>query len=190
MTVAQQQRNKAPSEVAQRYARAFYEIIAGRADKAAILGHVDFLIKAIDGNADLQRFLSDRRFDPRDASQFALALTRTLALDDDIRRLIGVVARNGRLSALREVLETVQSLEAQAHHIVNVEVDTARPLTEAQRDRLKTSLKEAGYTQTAIAEHINPSLLGGIVVRVGSVLFDTSIAGRLARLQHAMKGAA
>lgn len=190
MTVAQQQRNKAPSEVAQRYARAFYEIIAGKADSSAILERLGRFLEAIEDNVELQAFLSDTRFDPRNAAQFASALAQTLALGDDLRRLIGTVARNGRLPELGGILDAVQRLEAKAHQIVEVEVNTAQPLSDEQRGRLVASLEEAGYAHTSITEHLDPSLLGGSVIRVGSVLFDTSIAGRLARLQHAMKGAA
>lgn len=190
MTVAQQQRNKAPSEVAQRYARAFYDIIAREPERSALLERLGRLLKTIDDNAELQAFLSDSRFDPRDASRFSSALAQSLDLGDDLRRLIGTVAHNGRLSSLREILQAVESLEAQAHQVVTVEVSTAQPLSDEQRERLRASLKEAGYLHTSITEHLDSSLLGGIVIRVGSVLFDTSIAGRLARLQHAMKGAA
>ncbi|UMM64237.1 ATP synthase subunit delta [Aristophania vespae] len=190
MTVAQQKRNKAPSEVAQRYARAFYEIITAGADASAVLERIDLLVKAFDDNADLQVLLSDPRFDTRNASELASNLCKALNLGDDIRRLIGTVIQNGRFSKLVEILQAILLLDAQARREVSVEVSTAQSLTDEQRNRLIATLKEAGYDNTAITERHDPSLLGGMVVRVGSVLFDTSIAGRLARLQHAMKGAA
>ena len=67
---------------------------------------------------------------------------------------------------------------------------SAHPLTDVQREQLRARLIEAGYGNVNIQEAVDPSLLGGLVVRIGARLYDTSLKSRLQRLQYAMKGAA
>lgn len=190
MTVAQEKRIRAPGEAAQRYARAFFEYLADGADVSAALQQVDTLRHVIAENKALRSALVDPRLNVRRAPELANALVQGLSLGDDMRRFVGVIAQQGRLADLDEILEAVVLLDARRRGEVRVEVATAQPLDEAQRERLRASLKEAGYDTIAMTERLDPSLIGGMTVRVGSVLFDTSIAGRLTRLQNAMKGAA
>jgi F-type H+-transporting ATPase subunit delta len=67
---------------------------------------------------------------------------------------------------------------------------TAHPLSDLQRQQLLARLIEAGYGNVNIAEAVDPTLLGGMVVNIGARLYDTSLKSRLQRLQFAMKGAA
>ncbi|MXV43635.1 ATP synthase F1 subunit delta [Saccharibacter sp. 17.LH.SD] len=190
MTVAQEKRIRAPGEGAKRYARAFYEYLQEGADIPAVLQQVQALRQVILENDELRSILADPRLDVRRAPELVKALVEGLHLGDEMRRFVGVIARQGRLAALSEILEAVSLLDAHQRGEVRVEVATAQPLDDAQRERLRDCLREAGYNTIAMTERLDASLLGGMTVRVGSVLFDTSIVGRLARLQNAMKGAA
>ena len=69
-------------------------------------------------------------------------------------------------------------------------VSSAHPLTDVQREQLRARLIESGYGNVNLQETVDPSLLGGLVVRIGARLYDTSLKSRLQRLQYAMKGAA
>jgi F-type H+-transporting ATPase subunit delta len=69
-------------------------------------------------------------------------------------------------------------------------VATAHPLTDVQRTQLAARLTEAGYSNVKLVERIDATLLGGLVLRLGSRLYDSSIKSKLQRLQYAMKGAA
>ena len=70
------------------------------------------------------------------------------------------------------------------------EVTSAHPLSDVQEQQLRARLIEAGYGQVNIAKKVDESLLGGLIVKIGARLYDTSIKSRLQRLQYAMKGAA
>lgn len=191
MTVAQEKQIRAPGEVAQRYARAFEDYLSdNKQEKAAALEQVRALRGVIAQLPTLRVALADPRLDVSRAEELVKALTDAAKLGDAARRFVGVIAKQRRLSGLDEILHAVLLLDAQKRGEVRVEVTTAQPLDGGQRDNLRASLKEAGYDNIAMTEHVDHSLLGGMTVRVGSVLFDTSIAGRLARLQNAMKGAA
>ena len=74
--------------------------------------------------------------------------------------------------------------------MVVARVETAHPLTDVQEQQLRARLIEAGYGNVDIVKTVDPNLLGGLVVRIGARLFDSSLKSRLQRLQYAMKGAA
>ncbi|CDG33513.1 MULTISPECIES: ATP synthase F1 subunit delta [Acetobacteraceae] len=191
MTVAQEKQIRAPGEVAQRYARAFEDYLSdSKQDKATVLEQVRALRKAIAQLPDLRTALADPRLDISQTEKLVKALGSALGLGEALQRFVGFIAHQRRLSGLDEILSAVLLLDARQRGEVRVEVTTARPMEDGQRESLRASLQQAGYANIAMTEHVDQTLLGGMVVRVGSVLFDTSIAGRLARLQNAMKGAA
>lgn len=191
MTVAQEKQIRAPGEVAQRYARAFEEYLSeNKQDKAATLEQVRALREAIAQLPELRAALADPRLSSGPAEELVKTLGSALGFNDAMRRFVGFIARQRRLAGLDEILCAVLLLDSHQRGEVRVEITTARPLEDTQRESLRTSLQQAGYANIAMTERVDQALLGGMVVRVGSVLFDTSIAGRLARLQNAMKGAA
>jgi F-type H+-transporting ATPase subunit delta len=105
-------------------------------------------------------------------------------------RFAAVVATNRRLRELRVIVSAFGALVAEKRGIVTAHVTTAHRMTTVQRESLHARLIEAGYGQVNIEEQVDATLLGGISVRVGARLFDSSIKSRLQRLQYAMKGAA
>ena len=107
-----------------------------------------------------------------------------------MRDFVGVIANNRRLSSLRTIVTAFANLVAEKRGVVVAKVSTANPLSAVQREQLRARLIEAGYGTVDIEEQVDPSLLGGLVVRIGARLFDSSIKSRLQRLQYAMKGAA
>jgi F-type H+-transporting ATPase subunit delta len=100
------------------------------------------------------------------------------------------VANNRRLNHLREIVQAFGALVAERRGIVTAHVASAHPLNDVQRQQLRARLIEAGFGNVNIHESLQPELLGGLVVRVGARLYDTSLKSRLQRLQYAMKGAA
>jgi ATP synthase F1 delta subunit len=121
--------------------------------------------------------------------QFLFGLTAEYC-KETITDFVGVVTSNRRLSALRSIVNAFAALVAQKRGIIIAEVTSAHALTDVQENHLRARLIEAGYGQVNIQKHIDPSLLGGLVVKIGARLYDTSLKSRLQRLQYAMKGAA
>jgi F-type H+-transporting ATPase subunit delta len=107
-----------------------------------------------------------------------------------VRDFVGVIATNRRLRYLPDIVRAFAHLVAQRRGIVTANVASAHPLTDLQRQQLRARLIEAGYGNVNIVEAVEPDLLGGLVVRIGARLYDTSLKSRLQRLQFAMKGAA
>ena len=107
-----------------------------------------------------------------------------------IQHFVGVIAANRRLSKLRAIVSAFAALVARKRGVVTAHVVTAHGLSLPQREAVRARLIEAGYGNVNIDEQVDASILGGLVVRIGARLYDSSIKSRLQRLQFAMKGTA
>ncbi|WP_186807743.1 ATP synthase F1 subunit delta [Swaminathania salitolerans] len=187
---APQVSSNAAGGVAHRYALALYEYAGDRSALPEVLDQVRALRKLLAESAELRRFLGDQSLESRQAGKAFDAVLRAQGFGESIQRFVGVIAQNRRLSRLDEILGAVLALDAKRRGETVAEVRSAQPLSVAQRSALQARLAEAGYARVAMVEHVDPALIGGLVVQIGAKLFDTSIRGRLARIQNAMKGAA
>jgi F-type H+-transporting ATPase subunit delta len=151
---------------------------------------METLGRLIDASADFRRLLESPLIDVQQARQAALAVLSQEGFGKTVQDFVGVVASNRRLNALRAIVAAFASLVAEKRGVVTAHVTSAHPLSPVQREQLRARLIEAGYGNVNIVEQVDPSLLGGLVVRVGARLYDTSLKSRLQRLQYAMKGAA
>ncbi|MFT8718804.1 F0F1 ATP synthase subunit delta [Acetobacter sp.] len=176
--------------LAGRYATALYELAADRRMLDEVLSQADSLAQMIDESADFRAVLQDTRLDIRDASKAVLAVIRQQGFGELIVNFVGVIADNRRLGHLRQILAALAAVAAARRGEITAEVVSASPLTTAQRAQLQGKLAEAGYSRVSLHERVDPEILGGLMVRVGSRLVDTSLQSRLVRLHYAMKGAA
>ena len=179
-----------PGGVADRYAAALYAQADETGQLDTVVEQMDALGRLIDGSGDFRRLLGDPTIDAQAASKAALAVLQQEGFGKLVQDFVGVVAGNRRFAALRGIVAAFAALVAQKRGVVVAEVTSAHPLTDVQREQLRARLIEAGYGQVRLQEGVDPSLLGGLVVRVGARLYDTSLKSRLQRLQYALKGAA
>jgi F-type H+-transporting ATPase subunit delta len=108
----------------------------------------------------------------------------------EVRNLVGVMITNRRLSALPAVAQAFGALLAARRGQQTAEVTTAHALSDTQRAQITARLIEAGYKDVRLIETVDPTILGGLIVKIGSRLYDSSVKSKLLRLQYAMKGAA
>jgi F-type H+-transporting ATPase subunit delta len=173
-----------------RYASALYSL----ADDARLLDQtideVAALGRLIDESAELRRVLESPLVDVAQGVGAVRAALEGQGFSSLVVRFACVVAQNRRLKNLRAIVAAFAALVASRRGVVTAVVTSAHPLSTVQREALRARLIEAGYGQVNIEEQVDTSLLGGLVVRIGARLFDSSIKSRLQRLQYAMKGAA
>lgn len=176
--------------MAQRYALALYDYADEKSVLPEVLDQVRALRKLIAESAPLREFLADQSLDSRQAGQGLEAVLNAQGFSETLKRFVAVIARNRRVARVDEILGAVLALDAKRRGETIAEVRSAQPLTAGQRSALQTRLAEAGYARVSMIERVEPELIGGLVVQIGAKLFDTSIRGRLTRIQNAMKGAA
>ena len=176
--------------LADRYAAALYAFAEDSHALDAVVAEMEQLGRLIDASADFRRLLESPLIDILEARRAALAVLEREGFGKPVRDLVGVVASNRRLRNLRQIVAAFAKLVAEKRGVITAVVASAHPLSDVQRQQLRARLIEAGYGNVNIVEQVEPDLLGGLVVRVGARLYDTSLKSRLQRLQYAMKGAA
>ena len=174
----------------ERYAIALYAQADETHQIDQTVSEMDALGRLIDESADFRRLLMSPLIDVTQARTAATAVLVEQGFGKLVQDFVGVIANNRRLAALRLIVASFATLVAQKRGIVVAEVSSAHPLSDVQREQLRARLIEAGYGTVDINDTVDPSLLGGLVVRIGARLYDTSLKSRLQRLQYAMKGAA
>ena len=123
---------------------------------------------------------------PAEQRAFSLAEVCGDEVDERGRKFLLVLARNGRLPLLGEISRRFDELKAAEERNLDVEVLSTYPLTEAQSERLKDALQTKFGKQVRLSSDVDPSLLGGAVVRAGDMVIDGSVRGRLDKLAESL----
>ena len=173
-----------------RYAAALYALASDNHVLDTVVSQMEDLGRTIDVSADFRRLLASPLIDVKTATAAAQAVLVAEGFGKEVRDLVGVVSVNRRLRVLREIVGAFATLVANRRGVVTAHVASAHALSDVQRQQLRARLIEAGYGNVNINERVDPDLLGGLVVKIGARLYDTSLKSRLQRLQYAMKGAA
>jgi F-type H+-transporting ATPase subunit delta len=176
--------------VADRYAAALYSLASDGHALDAVVEQMDGLGRLIDESADMRRLLDSPLIDLPTSQAATRAVLASAGFGKLVQDFVGVVVANRRQNLLRACVRAFAALVAEKRGVVVAFVQTAHPLTDVQEQQLRARLIEAGYGNVDIQKSVDPGLLGGLVVRIGARLYDSSLKSRLQRLQYAMKGAA
>lgn len=171
-----------------RYAAALFDLAetAGKLDETA--ADLDRLGLALAESAELRQLTENRAVSRKDAGRAVATLAGSLQLSALVANFLGVLAENRRLAALPAILRQFAALRNASSGTATAAVTSAQPLTAAQRRALEAKLKARTGQKIALDTRVDPELLGGLVVRLGSEQIDSSIKTRLMRLGQQMKG--
>ena len=178
------------SGVAGRYATALFELAVEQGVIDPVAHDLVALQGMIDESGDLRRLIRSPLFSREQQSGAMAAVLEKAGLSDLVRNFVAVVAKNRRLFVLEGMIRAYRELVARHRGEVTAEVVSATPLSESQRAAVEQALKQAIGANVAVNTDVDPELIGGMVVRVGSRMVDSSLRTKLQRLQLAMKGAA
>ena len=176
------------ASLAGRYASALFGLARDEQQIDAVGRSLDTIDQALAESADFRALVTSPLVSRADSAKAVEALVPTLGLDPITARFLGVLARNGRLGELKSVIRAVRQLAAAHRGETTAEVSSAHPLGDQQIAALKCKLKARLGRDVAIEARVDPTLLGGIVVRLGSQMIDASIKTKLNTLAQAMKG--
>ena len=174
--------------LAQRYAGALFELADEAKELTSVASDLESFSKMIEESPELQRLIRSPVLSRDDQGRAMNALLEACKVGDLTRKFIGLLARNRRLFALPEMIRAFRDMMAGRRGETAAEVVTATKLSESQLTAIGESLKSAVGTSVSLAERIDPSLLGGMIVKVGSRMVDSSLRTKLQRLRLAMKG--
>ena len=174
------------SAVGRRYAKALLDLAREQGELDAVLRDVGAISDAWRVSAELRDIVRNPVL-PRPAVKAALvAVMERLGTSRLVRNTVNLLADKGRLGQLEDVLQTLEELaEAETGH-VRVEVTSAKPLSDAYYDRLTEKLQRVTAKQVVLVKKQDPSLIGGVVTRVGDQVFDGSLSNRLSELRETL----
>jgi F-type H+-transporting ATPase subunit delta len=176
------------ASLAGRYATALFDLARDQRQIESVGKGLDALSQALLDSRDFAELVSSPVVSRDEAAKAFAALAPQLTLDAITANFLGVLARNGRKGELRKIIRAFGRLAAEHRGEATAEVVTARPLNDDQLSALKQQLRARAGRDVAIDATVDPDILGGIVVKLGSQQIDASIRTKLNRLASAMKG--
>ena len=177
------------SNVGARYAQALFDLANDQSDVGAVEADLKSLKNALVESRDLRTLLGSPTFSSEDKAKGLAGIAAKANFNATTRKFLGLLAANGRAAALSEVITAFAKLSADARGAVSAEVVTALPLSAAQAKGVQAALRQALGKDPEITTRVDPAILGGIKVKVGSRLFDASLRSKLDSLKFALKRA-
>ncbi len=176
------------SEIANRYARALFDLADERSLLDTIARDLTRLLAAVADSADLQRLLRSPVLDRDEQAKAMAAILEAMDVNDLTRRFVGLIALNRRLFALTDMVRAYLDELARRRGEITAEITAPKPLSESQTAALRNALQAKLGGKVTIAALIDPAMIGGLIVKVGSQMVDTSLRTQLNKMQLAMRG--
>ena len=175
------------SGVAERYAGSLFELARDAKSVPSVEKDLADFEAMLNGSADLRRLMESPVFAAEEQLKAVAALVAKAKLGALTSNFLKVVARNRRLFAVPQMIRAFREIAARERGEVTAEVRSAHALTSAQENELKAALKGVTGKDVSVAVSVDPSLLGGMVVKIGSRQIDTSLKTKLDSLKLALK---
>ena len=175
------------SGVAERYASSLFDLALEAGSVEAVGADLDRFQALIDESADLKRLIVSPVFTSDDQFKAISAIVEKAGITGLVANFLKVVAKNRRLFAVPGVVRSYRETAARHRGEIAAQVTTAHALNDAQLDELKAALKSVTGKDVAVNVTVDPSILGGLIVKVGSRQIDTSLRTKLSSLKLALK---
>jgi len=173
--------------IAARYATAVFELTLETKSIAGLESDMAALAAGFAVSGDLSLLIASPVYSRAEQRAAVLAIAKKMDLGPIVSNTLGLMADNRRLFVLPQLIDAINALIAEEKGEVSAEVTSASKLTSAQQKKLTTALKKAVGKDVKINATVDASLIGGLIVKVGSKMIDSSISSRLSNLQNAMK---
>ena len=177
--------------LAGRYAGALYALAEESGKIDAVVKDMNGVAELVSANQDMRMLVESPAITWAEQTKAVTAVLEKGGADALTVKFVGTVASNGRLHALSRIISAFLAEHARRRGEVSAEVISAVEMDDARRARVEQAVsKLAGSDKLSLSMRVDPSLIGGLVVRIGSRMIDTSIRTKLNRLETAMKGMA
>ena len=173
--------------IAHRYASAVFELAKEASKVKDIETDLDALHGALSDSEDFRNLIHSPIYTREQQGNAVDALAKKMKLSPTMANTLSLMASKRRLFVLPQLVKTLREKIAEDKGEVTAEVTSAKALTKAQSDKLAKSLKATTGKTVSLQTTVDESLIGGLIVKVGSKMIDTSIRSKLNSLQNAMK---
>jgi F-type H+-transporting ATPase subunit delta len=183
------QTSKTFGEIAERYAAALFDIVRDAGTIEDAVSDFSALRDALEASSELAATLANPVIDAETKARILAALSAKGGFSGPVSNFLGVLGKNGRAAELRDILGAFARRVADHKGVVSAIVTSAHPLSADQRQAVRDVISKKIGKSVDIEESVDPGLLGGLVIQVGSTLFDNSLRSKLGGMVAAMKGA-
>lgn len=173
--------------IAGRYALAVFDLVKEANGVKALEADVAALEGAMGESADLRALISSPVYSREEQAAAIAAIAKKMKISAVLANTLGLMASNRRLFVLPQLLSGLKAMIAEEKGEVTADVTAAAGLTKAQETKLAATLKKSVGKDVKLNVSVDESLIGGLIVKVGSKMIDTSIRSKLASLQNSMK---
>ena len=180
--------NQMTSGVAGRYASALFDLAREQNELDKVDQDLSKVQAMLDQSGDLKRLVNSPAFAAEDQQRALKAVMDWASVGATTSNFLSVVARNRRLFAAEDMIKGFRQQLALHRGEMAAEVQSAMPLNDEQLAALKETLKSSFGKDVRLNTKVDPSLLGGLVVKVGSRMFDSSLRTKLMNLKVVLKG--
>jgi F-type H+-transporting ATPase subunit delta len=171
---------------AARYARALFEVALKESDPVHIERDIASFAELLAGNAELHNALTNPAVTAAAKHQIAEALAARLNMAAPARKLLLLLADRDRLALIPDLLDVYRERLMQQQQVVRAEITTAAPLSPDRTAQLQRQLADITGRTVELTTRVDPEIIGGIVTRIGTTVYDGSIATQLARLKDSL----
>jgi len=175
------------SGIAERYAGSLYELAVQSNTVGEVEANLSSFEALLSESDDLSRMIKSPVFSAEEQLKAVAAVADKAGITGLVGNFLRVVAQNRRLFAVPAMIRAFRAIAAAARGEVSADVTSAHPLSAAQQEELKAALKGVTGKDVTIAATVDPTLLGGLVVKIGSRQIDTSLRTKLNSLKLALK---
>jgi len=173
--------------MAGRYATALFELALEAHSVDDVKADLDKFVALIDESRDLARLVRSPVFSSDDQTRALTALLAKLAIAGLTAQFLKVVASNRRLFAVHDIIKAYRALVARHKGELTAQVTVAEALSESHRTALTEALKSVTGKDVGLDVKVDPAIIGGLVVKLGSRMVDSSLRTKLNSIKHAMK---
>jgi F-type H+-transporting ATPase subunit delta len=174
--------------LAARYARALSEALRGKGALERSAEELDFLARTYGDSKLLRDFLLNPGVPDARKGEALASIAKISGLSATTGRLLEVLLQNRRIDLLPDISTEFRRIEEQTLNRVSVEVTTAVPLDPALRKKVAESLEKLTGKSVRLEPRVDPAVLGGARARIGSVIYDGTVAGRMRKLKQQLIG--
>ncbi len=175
------------ANIAGRYAQAVFDLVDEQGSVDKLAEQVDDLGRALDDSADLHTLITSPLITRDQQGRAIAAIADKMGLLPVLANTLRLMARNNRLFTLPQLVDRLKALVADARGEVTAQVTSAAALTGAQQKRLTETLAQKSGKKVKLDARVDELLIGGMIVKLGSQMIDSSIRSKLASLQNVMK---
>jgi F-type H+-transporting ATPase subunit delta len=168
---------------ATRYAKALFDVAIKESDPARIEQNLSDIVQGMAGHAELRRAMTSPAV-PRNARvALVSSLAKQAGAEAPVAKLLAMLADRGRLELLPHLLDVYRERLLQHHNVVRASVTTAAPLAPENVQAIQSRLAGLTGKQVQLSTNVDPALIGGMITRVGSTVYDGSIRTQLEKMR-------